>query len=72
MYNPDISKVTEKIKLLYKLYSKNIFDNQIITTNKRGISGVYEINKMIQEAKKFGHGILFIVNGDKVVRDILF
>ena len=31
-----------------------------------------KINKMIQEAKKFGHGILFIVNGDKVVRDILF
>ena len=31
-----------------------------------------KINKMIQEAKKFGHGILFIVNGNKVVRDILF
>ena len=31
-----------------------------------------KINKMIQEAKKFGHGILFIINGDKVVRDILF
>lgn len=31
-----------------------------------------KIKACVDEARKYGHGILMIVNGDKVVRDILF
>lgn len=30
------------------------------------------ISAAVEEAKKYGHGILFIMNGSKVIRDILF
>lgn len=31
-----------------------------------------KIKAAVDEARKYGHGILMIVNGNKVVRDILF
>ena len=31
-----------------------------------------KIKAAVEEARKYGHGILFIVNGSKVIRDILF
>ena len=31
-----------------------------------------KIKSALDEARKYGHGILMIVNGGKVVRDILF
>lgn len=31
-----------------------------------------KIKSAINEAKKYGHGILFIVNGSKIIREILF
>ena len=32
----------------------------------------FKVKNMLSEARKFGHGILFVVNGNDVIEDYLF